>query len=81
MLDADEQRTLLLSMLMELGANQNEAAIICEGKVEEKVISKAFDMPVRCEEGRIRIYEPQLVLLRKKSKTTTVYVFSPKIVA
>ena len=80
MLDTDEQETLPLPMLIEIGANQAEAAIICEGKIEEKVISKALNMPVTCEERRIRIYKPQLALLRRKFKTTTVYVFSPKIV-
>jgi len=81
MIDTDEQETLPLPMLIELGVNQAEAAIICEGKVEEKVISKALNMPVTCEERRIRIYKPQLALLRRKFKTTTVYVFSPKIIA
>jgi uncharacterized protein (UPF0216 family) len=81
MIDTDEQKALPLPMLIELGANQAEAAIICDGKVEEKVISKALNMPVTCEERRIRIYKPQLALLRRKFKTTTVYVFSPKIVA
>jgi uncharacterized protein (UPF0216 family) len=81
MIDSDEQKTLPLPMLIELGVNQAEAAIICEGKVEEKVISKALNMPVTCEEKRIRIYKPQLALLRRKFKTTTVYVFSPKIIA
>jgi uncharacterized protein (UPF0216 family) len=81
MIDTDEKKALPLPMLIELGTNQTEAAIICTGKVEEKVISKALNMPVTCEEGRIRIYKPQLALLRKKFKTTTVYVFSPKIVA
>jgi uncharacterized protein (UPF0216 family) len=81
LLDADEQKALPLPMLIELGANQAEAAIICEGKIEEKVISKALNMQVTCEERRIRIYKPQLALLRRKFKTTTVYVFSPKIVA
>lgn len=81
MIDADEQKTLSLPMLIELGANQAEASIICQGKVEEKVIAKALNMQVTCEEGRIRIYRPQLALLRRKFKTTTVYVFSPKIIA
>ncbi|HEU65769.1 MAG TPA: DUF61 family protein [Chloroflexi bacterium] len=85
MIDIDEQKALSLPMLIELGANQAEAAIPIlsgwEGKVEEKVISKALNMPVTCEERRIRIYKPQLALLRRKLKTTTVYVFSPKIVA
>jgi len=81
MIDTDEQKSLPLPMLIELGANQAEAAIICEGKIEEKVISKALNMPITCEERRIRIYKPQLALLRRKFKTTTVYIFSPKIVA
>ena len=80
-IDTDEQKALPLPMLIELGANQAEAAIICEGEIEEKVISKVLNMPVTCEERRIRIYKPQLALLRRKFKTTTVYVFSPKIVA
>jgi len=80
MLDTDEQKALPLPMLIELGANQAEAAVICEGQLEAKIISKALDMPVTCEKRRIRIYRPQLALLRRKFKTTTVYVFSPKIV-
>jgi uncharacterized protein (UPF0216 family) len=79
--DTDEQKTLALPMLIELGPNQGEAAIICGGKVEEKIMSKVLDMPVRCEERRIRIYKPQLAVLRRKLKTTTVYLFSQKIVA
>jgi uncharacterized protein (UPF0216 family) len=81
MIDSDEQEALPLPMLIELGANQAEAAVICAGKVEEKVLSKVLNMRVTCEESRIRIYKPQLALLRRKFKTTTVYVFSPKIVA
>ena len=81
MIDTDEQKALPLPMLIELGANQSEAAIICEGNIEEKVISKALNMSVTCQEKRIRIYRPQLALLRRKFKTTTVYVFSLKIVA
>jgi uncharacterized protein (UPF0216 family) len=79
LLDTDEQKALPLPMLIELGANQAEAAVICGGKIEEKVTSEALNMPVTCEERRIRIYKPQLALLRKKFKTATVYLFSPKI--
>jgi uncharacterized protein (UPF0216 family) len=81
MLDADERKALALPMLIELGSGQGEAAIMCEGGVEEKIISKVLDMPVTCEQRRIRIYKPQLALLRRKLKTTTVYLFSQKIVA
>jgi uncharacterized protein (UPF0216 family) len=69
-----------LPILIGLGANQAEAAVICEGKIEEKFISKALNMPVTCEERRIRIYKPQLALLQREFKTTTIYVFSPRIV-
>ncbi|HUV45457.1 MAG TPA: DUF61 family protein [Dehalococcoidia bacterium] len=84
-IDAEEQKALLLPMLIALGAGQAEATIPilsgCEGKVEEKIVSKVLNMPVTYDETRIRIYKPQLALLRRKLKTTTVYVFSPKIVA
>jgi len=80
MLDTDERRTLLLPMLIELDANQGEAAIMCETEVEEKIVSKVLDMPATCEKGRIRIYRPQLALLRKRFKTTSAYVFSLKTV-
>lgn len=81
MLDPDEQKRLPLPMLIEVGANQGEAAIIGDAEVVEKIVSKALNMPVCREEGRIRIHKPQLALLRKKFQTTTAYVFSPKIVA
>lgn len=81
MLDEAEQQALPLPMLIELGVDQAEAAIVCEGRAEEKVISRALDMPVTCEKRRIRIYRPQLALLRSKLKTVTAYVFTSKIVA
>ncbi len=80
MVNVTEQE-VLLPMIIELGENQAEAAVMCQGEMEEKIISKILDMPVTCEQGRIRIYKPQLALLRKILKTTTQYVFSPKVVA
>ncbi|MEM2921467.1 MAG: DUF61 family protein, partial [Candidatus Bathyarchaeia archaeon] len=85
MLNDDEQRALLLPMLIEVGTNQAEANVLAlsgyEGKVEEKVITKTLNMPVRCEGGKIRIYRPQLALLRRNFRSTTVYVFSPRTAA
>ena len=78
MLDTDERRTLLLPMLTELGANRGEAAKMCDTNVEAKIVSRVLSMPVTCEKGRIKIYGPQLALIRKKFKTTTVYIFSLK---
>lgn len=80
LIDADEQETLLLPMLIEVSSGQGEMAIICRGEVEEKVISRILDMPAAAKQKRIMIYKPQLGVLRKMLKTTTQYVFSPKIV-
>lgn len=84
-LEPDEQGELRLPLLIEIGANEAEAAIPVlsgsHGAVEEKVISEALGMPVTCQERRIRIYKPQLALLRRKLRTTTVYLFSPASLA
>ena len=78
MLDNDDQRTLLLPMLIEVNSAQSEMAILCQGGVESKVISIILDMPVTTEQDRITIYKPQLALIRKPLKTTTQYLFSAK---
>jgi len=78
MVDADEQETLLLPILIEVKPGQDEMAVMCRGDVEEKVISKVLDMPVTPNKKRIMIYKPQLALIRKRLKTTTQYLFSPK---
>jgi len=75
---ADEREALLLPVLIELGKNEGESAVICSGEIVEEVISKVLDMHIRCKQKRITIYKPQLALLRKKLKTTTQYVFSPR---
>ena len=78
MLDSDEQEALLLPMLIEVNPGQGEMAIICQGGVEEKVVSKILDTLVTAKQKRIVIYKPQLALLRKPLKTTTQYLFFPK---
>lgn len=80
-LDTDEQKTLALPLLVELGAHHAEAAVLCQTRAEERVVSGVLDMPVICERGRIRLYRPQLALLRQKLRTTTVYLFSSRSVA
>jgi len=71
----DEQEALLLPMIIEVGGGRTEAAVVCRGQVEAKVASTVLNMPITSEQGRIRIYKPQLALLRKTLKTTTQYVF------
>ncbi|MFC1977721.1 DUF61 family protein [Chloroflexota bacterium] len=79
MLESDEQEALLLPILIEVNPGQDEIAVVCRGVVEEKVISGILDMPLKVKKRRIEIYKPQLTVLRKLLRTTTQYVFSPKI--
>ena len=79
LLDSGEQKVLLLPILIGVSTGQGEMAIICLGKVEEKVISKILDMPDTPKQKRIMIYKPQLALIRKILKTTTQYLFPPRL--
>jgi len=78
LIGADEREALLLPVIIELGQNEGESAVICSGEIVEEVISKVLDMRIRCRQNRIAVYKPQLALLRRKLKTTTQYVFSPR---
>jgi len=78
LIDADEQKALLLPMLLEVNAGQGEVAVICQGEVEEKVISRILDMPVTPRQKKIVLYKPQLALVRRLLRTTTQYLFTPK---
>jgi len=77
--DASEQEALLLPILIEVGTDESGTTVVCEGPVEEKVVSRVLGMLLTCEHKRIRVYKPQLGVLRAKLKTTTVYVFSARI--
>jgi hypothetical protein len=79
LLDADEQKKLLLPILIEVGAAEGEMAVICPGVVVEKAVSKVLDMPVTRRQDRVVIYKPQLAILRKLLRTTTQYLFHPKL--
>ena len=79
LIHADEHEALLLPMLIEINPGQDEMTIICRGKVEEKVISRILDMPITPRQNRVMIYKRQIALVRKTLKTTTQYLFSPKI--
>ncbi len=79
LLTSDKQESLLLPMIIEVNPGQNEMAVICRSEVEKDVIRAVLDMPVTVDNGRITIYGPQLSQLRKTLKTTTQYLFSPKI--
>ena len=74
-----EQDTLLLPILIEVAGVEHEAAVLCTSDVEIKLLSQLLGMPLAYERpGRIRIYRPQLGLLRKRLRTTTQYAFSAR---
>ena len=79
LLDADEQKELLLPILINVSAGGDEMVVICPGMMAEKVISKVLDMPVSRRQDRVVIYKPQLAILRKLLRTTTQYLFHPKL--
>ena len=79
LLDDDERPELFLPILMEVVAGQDEMAIISRNKTDIKVITKIFGMPLTVEQNRIRIYRPQMAVIRMVLKTTTQYVFAPKL--
>ncbi len=75
-LSPEEQRLLLLPMLIEVGGGAlGETRIRCPGPVEQIVVSRVLAMPVSCAGGVMTIYRPQLSQLRNALPTTTQYVF------
>lgn len=79
MLTADEQEAFFLPLLIEIVPGQGEIAVISRGRLEEKVISEILGMPVIGQKGKIKIYRPQLAMIRKALRTATQYIFSPRL--
>lgn len=79
LIDAGEQNALLIPMLIEVSSGQGEIAVVCPSKVEAKVIAKVLDMAVSPRQRKITIYKPQLAIIRKLLRTTTQYIFPPRL--
>ena len=77
--DSSLWNNLFLPVIIEINPGEDEYSIVCRGEVEEKIFSAILGMPVTIRHHRIVIYKPQLALIRKILKTTTQYLFSPKI--
>ena len=78
-LDEDERRSLMLPMLIEMTGSGNDAIVLCPTAAEWKVVVDVLGMEPRQEEpGRVRVYRPQLSVLRRRLKTTTQYAFSAR---
>jgi len=77
LLNEEEQDALLLPIIIEMAGDETEAIVLCPGEAERKVVSQVLGMHLTCERpGRMRLYKPQLGLLRRKLKTTTQYAFT-----
>ena len=79
LLDVHEQKSLLLPLLIEVSAGQGEMAVVCPGEAEAKVIARVLDMRVIPRQRKITIYKPQLAVIRKLLRTTTQYIFPPRL--
>jgi len=79
LLEEEEREKLLLPVIIEVNPGQDEILVVCRSDAEEKLISAILDMPLNIKNNRIKIYKPQLAVIRKKLKTTTQYLFSPKV--
>lgn len=75
-LSIDEQKALLLPILIKIHAGYSEISVLCSGEAEKEVISTILDMPLNITAGGITIYKQQLGVLRKKLRTTTQYIFT-----
>jgi len=78
-LNDDEQKQLLLPLLIEVVPGENYTAVITRGEIEQKIVEHILGMPMRNDKGRIKIEKPQLAVLRQNLRTTTQYTFSPKM--
>ena len=77
--DSSMWNNLFLPVIIEINPGEDKYSIICRGEVEERVFSTILGMPVVIRNHRIVVYKPQLAVIRKILKTTTQYLFSPKI--
>ncbi|MBW2543868.1 MAG: DUF61 family protein [Deltaproteobacteria bacterium] len=76
MLNNNEQRTLLLPIIIEVGSVEGGMTVRSKTGTEAKVFSKILEMPIACTSDITTIFRPQLNVLRKVLKTTTQYVFT-----
>jgi uncharacterized protein (UPF0216 family) len=79
LLDAEEQGALRLPLLIEVGAGSGEMAVLCPGEAAAKVIACVLDMTVEPRQSRVTIYKPQLAVIRRQLRTTTQYIFPPRV--
>ncbi|MBW2675135.1 MAG: DUF61 family protein [Deltaproteobacteria bacterium] len=76
MLDNEDKETLLLPIIIEVGAGEGRLTIRSKTGIEAVIFSRILEMPIACRSEMITIFKPQLQVLRRVLKTTTQYVFT-----
>jgi len=74
-LDEDEQHSLLLPIIMEVKSEETGINIRSREGIEAKIFTEILGMEVSYKDETVRIFKPQLGIIRKTLKTTTQYVF------
>jgi uncharacterized protein (UPF0216 family) len=80
MISTEEQRTLLLPIMLEVTHDSGEIIIRTKEGPEAKILSRILNMSIVHRNNKIIIYRPQLSIVRKVLKTSTQYVFFPETV-
>jgi uncharacterized protein (UPF0216 family) len=74
-LDENEQSSLMLPIILEIKSDETGIIIRSKEGIEAKIFTKILEMEVSCRDDTVRIFKPQLGIIRKTLKTTTQYVF------
>jgi uncharacterized protein (UPF0216 family) len=74
-LDENEQSSLMLPIILEIKSDETGIIIRSKEGIEAKIFTKILGMEVSCRDDTVRIFKPQLGIIRKTLKTTTQYVF------
>lgn len=78
MISDEEQRTLLLPIMLEVTHDSGEIIVRTKEGTEAKILSTILNMSIIQRNNIIVIYRPQLSIIRKMLKTSTQYVFFPE---
>ncbi|HHO76890.1 MAG TPA: DUF61 family protein [Deltaproteobacteria bacterium] len=73
----DEQSRLLLPIILEVQSEAGDIVIHTKTTIETKMLSIIVGMPLEVHHHILRIFRPQVTVLRSALKTTTQYVFRP----
>jgi uncharacterized protein (UPF0216 family) len=73
--DKEEYNSLMLPIILEIKSGDTGVIIRSKEGIEAKIFTKILGMEVSYKDDTIRIFKPQLGIIRKTLKTTTQYVF------